>query len=106
MSGKFDLIVSNPPYIKKSDIEKLAPEVSIYEPSLALDGGHDGLECYRRLAPGIANLLYKNSYAVVEFGRGQHDDVRLILENTGMEFIAFKSDLSHEPRCVVVKYSG
>ena len=99
--GKFDLIISNPPYIKKSDIETLEPEVSIYEPYIALDGGDDGLGCYRRLAPQIMDLLNKCGYAVFEFGKRQHDDVRAIFEYAGMRFVSFGNDISSEPRCVV-----
>jgi len=102
MEGKFDLIISNPPYIKKSDIEKLAPEVSIYEPRLALDGGHDGLEFYRKLAPEMMGLLNKEGYAIFEFGKEQHLEIKEIFENAGMNFISFKNDLSDEPRCIIV----
>ena len=101
VEGKFDLIISNPPYIKKSDIETLALEVSIYEPRIALDGGDDGLGCYRCLAPQMMDLLNKCGYAVFEFGKWQHNDVRAIFECAGMRFVSFGNDLSNEPRCVV-----
>ncbi|TAN74534.1 MAG: peptide chain release factor N(5)-glutamine methyltransferase, partial [Magnetospirillum sp.] len=54
LDGRFDIIVSNPPYIRDGDIDGLAPEVAAFEPRLALAGGSDGLDCYRRLAPDIA----------------------------------------------------
>jgi len=104
MEGKFDLIISNPPYIKKSDIKKLAPEVSIYEPILALDGGDDGLECYRKLAPKLTGLLNKGGYAVFEFGKGQHYDIKGIFEDAGMNFVSFQNDLSGEPRCIIARH--
>lgn len=105
MDGKFDLIISNPPYIKNSDIEKLAPEVSVHEPRLALLGGDDGLDCYRQIASQIKNLLNEKAYIVFEFGKGQEEDVRKILEREGMKFISFKNDLTGTPRCIVVSTS-
>lgn len=98
---KFDLIISNPPYIKSSDIHDLAPEVSEYEPYVALDGGTDGLESYRLLLPQVRNLLSKNGKVVFEFGKGQEVEVKQIFESSGMRFIAFRNDLSGGARCIL-----
>jgi release factor glutamine methyltransferase len=100
---KYDLIISNPPYIKTSDIQGLEPEVADYEPKTALDGGDDGLRCYRDLAPYIASLLADNGFAILEYGMGQHNDVRSILENVGLQFVAFKNDLAGINRCIIVR---
>ncbi len=103
LGGRFDLIISNPPYIKNSDIDKLAPEVSIHEPRIALDGGVDGLDYYRRLASQTKHLLNENGYMVFEFGKGQENDVKKIFELAGMQVISFKNDMTATPRCIVVQ---
>jgi release factor glutamine methyltransferase len=102
LGGKFDIIISNPPYIKNSDIEDLAPEVSTYEPRLALAGGDDGLDCYRKLAFQTKDILNENGYIIFEFGKGQENDLRKILEQAGMRFVSLKNDLTGTPRCIVV----
>lgn len=81
--GKFDLIVSNPPYIASSVIETLAPEVKDYEPRLALDGDADGLSFYRRIVDKVPAYLYSSGYLVMEIGYDQADDVRGLLEKNG-----------------------
>jgi release factor glutamine methyltransferase len=103
VTGAFDLIISNPPYIKSCDIAGLEPEVSQYEPLGALDGGDSGLECYEELAPFINSFLSAGGYAILELGMGQDNDVKIILENAGLKFIAFKKDLAGINRCVVVR---
>jgi release factor glutamine methyltransferase len=105
VQGKYDLIISNPPYIKSSDIAGLEPEVAKYEPKGALDGGISGLQCYEDLAPYIAALLSINGFAILEFGMGQENDVKTILENAGLKFVAFRKDLAGIIRCIVVSAS-
>lgn len=102
MEGKFDLIISNPPYIKNSDIKELEPEVSAHEPYMALAGGEDGLDCYRLLASQINNLLKQDGYLILEFGMGQENSVKEIFENSGFRFVSFKNDLAGTTRCVVL----
>lgn len=80
-SGKFDLIVSNPPYIPREEIEVLQREVRDHEPRLALDGGADGLDCYRQLAAQCDVLLKPAGALLCELGMGQFADVRAIFEN-------------------------
>lgn len=106
VQSKFDLIISNPPYIKSSDICGLEPEVAEYEPKGALDGGASGLECYKDLAPHIASLISDNGFVVLEFGMGQQTDVRNIMENVGLTFVAFKQDLAGIIRCAVFSASS
>jgi release factor glutamine methyltransferase len=71
----FDLIISNPPYIPRSDIEALQPEVRDYDPRAALDGGLDGLDIYRRLIPEAVSFLVTDGWLFVEVGVGQASDV-------------------------------
>jgi release factor glutamine methyltransferase len=101
LSGPFDLIVSNPPYIRSADIAGLATEVRNYDPLGALDGGHDGLDAYRALIPQAAQLLAPQGVLVVEIGQGQHDDVRglMIAEGLAPEAPA-KADLAGIRRAV------
>ena len=72
---KFDLIVSNPPYIASAEIETLEPEVRDFDPRLALDGGADGLDFYRRLATGAAEFLRPGGKLMLEFGDGQAEAI-------------------------------
>ena len=101
--GEFDLIVSNPPYIASGEIERLAPEVAHHDPYLALDGGADGLEAYRRIAAGAARLLAPKGAILVEIGASQAPAVAgllrdggFLVENDGPSF-----DLGGRPRVVV-----
>jgi release factor glutamine methyltransferase len=103
ITGAYDVILSNPPYIRSADIAGLEPEVSRYEPALALDGGPDGLWAYRALAPEIALLLRPLGYAFVEIGAGQSEAVRGLFGEAGLEFVAFTSDLAGIPRVLTVK---
>ena len=83
VDGAFDIVVSNPPYIPASDIDGLEPEVSVYEPRLALDGGRDGLDAYRQIATGLDGVLKPGGLAAFEFGIGQAADVCRILHENG-----------------------
>jgi len=101
LSGGFDLIVSNPPYVRSADIARLAVEVRVHDPLLALDGGTDGLEAYRTLIPEAAGLLKPGGALVVEAGRGQADDVGALMAAAGlMAPWAPKTDLAGIPRAV------
>jgi len=84
LSGPFDLVVSNPPYIRSSDIAELAIEVRDHDPRLALDGGADGLEAYRALIPQAATLLAPRGALVVEAGHGQSDDIQGLMTAAGL----------------------
>jgi release factor glutamine methyltransferase len=83
LSGRFDLIVSNPPYVRSADITSLAPEVRDHDPHLALDGGRDGLEAYRRIAPQASRLLSPGGLLVLEIGQGQDGDVAGLVAAAG-----------------------
>jgi len=101
----YDVIVSNPPYIKTSDLAGLEPEVG-YEPVEALDGGPDGLFPYRDLAPVMARLLGPSGRAFLEIGAGRADDVAAVLTQSGLETIQQVPDLAGIPRVLVVGRRG
>ena len=84
LSGAFDLIVSNPPYIRSSDIAGLATEVRDHDPHQALDGGVDGLAAYRALIPQAGRLLEPGGTLVVEAGRGQGGDIEALMTAAGL----------------------
>jgi release factor glutamine methyltransferase len=102
LSGAFDLIVSNPPYISSGDIGALAPEVRDHDPRLALDGGPDGLDAYRRLAPETARLLAPRGSLVLEVGHDQSDAVEGLLTMAGLQLPgAPRADLAGIRRAVI-----
>lgn len=84
LSGAFDLIVSNPPYIRSADIADLAAEVRDHDPLAALDGGVDGLDAYRALIPQAACLLAPGAALVVEAGQGQSADIEALMKAAGL----------------------
>ncbi len=97
---KFDLIVSNPPYIPKSDVEDLEPEVKEYEPHLALVGGEDGLDCYRHIISNARGFLNDGGWLGFEVGIHQSDDVQKLMEIAGFKDISCANDLAGIERCV------
>ena len=101
--GSYDVILSNPPYIKTADIAGLEPEVSCYEPALALDGGPDGLTAYRALAPEIARLLGPGGYAFVEIGTGQDEAAGRLFGEAGLELRGIAADLAGIPRVLTMR---
>lgn len=84
LTGAFNLVVSNPPYIASADLPALPPEVRDHDPRLALDGGADGLACYRTIASRIGNLLTPGGLLALEIGAGQANAVAAIFEATGL----------------------
>jgi release factor glutamine methyltransferase len=100
-SGLFDLIFCNPPYIPSIEIESLAPDVSRFEPRLALDGGPDGLSVYRALAKLLPNLLKPGGFALLEMGQGQALAISGLF--AGLEIVRIAPDLSGIQRCVILR---
>lgn len=103
VDAAFDIVLSNPPYIPAAEIAALQPEVASFEPRLALDGGADGLDAYRRLAPAAARLLRPGGFAAFEVGLGQADSVAAIGHAAGLRQIATAADLAGVPRCVLFR---
>jgi release factor glutamine methyltransferase len=101
--GTFDLILSNPPYIPSGDIAGLMPEVAMYEPVAALDGGVDGLHAYRRILSQIPSLLRPNGAAVLELGQGQEAEVARLARMVGLEVQPARDDLGGIARALVVR---
>lgn len=101
ITGPFDMIISNPPYIPSQTIPTLEKEVREFDPFLALDGGGDGLDCYRSLVPDIARLLKPNGHAFLEIGQGQEKDVEAIFASYGLTLVSWKKDLQGINRCGV-----
>ncbi|MDH5762654.1 MAG: peptide chain release factor N(5)-glutamine methyltransferase [Nitrospinota bacterium] len=97
----FDFILSNPPYIPSKDIERLMPDIRNYEPQAALDGGPDGLNCYRSIVPNAFSCLNPGGHLIVEVGDGQSEAVKNILhDHGGFEDIEIVKDLSGRDRIV------
>ena len=100
---KFDLIVSNPPYIASAEIATLDPEVRDFDPRAALDGGADGLDFYRRLATEGKNFLQPNGKIMLEFGDGQADAIKKIFETEKWIVEAVQADYSQRARILVAR---
>lgn len=103
LSGPFDLIISNPPYIVTSVIPTLDRDVANFDPMLALDGGTDGLDAYRALIPSLSHLLSPGGFAVLEVGIGQISPVKSLMKQFNLVEITVANDLSGKERCVCAK---
>lgn len=104
VAEKFDLIISNPPYIASQEIEKLEPEVRIFEPRAALDGGVDGLDFYRKIAATAKNFLNKNGKIFLEIGFDQKEKVIEIFANAEFVLLDSQLDLSGVTRALCFKF--
>ena len=102
--GKFDMIVSNPPYITTQEMLELPDSVKNYEPHLALHGGTDGLDFYRSIAKNYAEALKPGGYLCFEFGFGQGDAVCRILEENGYTILERSRDYNQRERAVIARY--
>lgn len=102
LSGQFDLIVSNPPYIESAVIPGLMPEVALFEPTRALDGGEDGLEAYRVIVASLARLLAPGGVAILEIGAGQAEDVTALAVGAGLRKIALHADFGGISRALAL----
>ncbi len=103
LAGRFDLILSNPPYIPSGDIAGLMPEVAAFEPRSALDGGPDGLDAYRALLPGLPALLAPAGIAILELGAGQADAVGRLATTAGFSVADLRPDLGGVARAMVLR---
>ena len=101
VTGRFDIILSNPPYIPEADIAGLSPDVRNFDPSLALSGGPDGLDPYRLIASGAAAHLAGGGHVLVEIGAGQAEDIEAIFAGAGFRPTGRHRDLGGHARCLV-----
>ncbi len=99
--GKYDLIISNPPYIKKFDLKYLEKEVSFYEPKPALDGGLDGLSELKRVILNSSKLIKRNGKLVLEIAFDQAESVKNILKQNEFYINEIIKDLSKKNRCII-----
>jgi release factor glutamine methyltransferase len=104
--GKFDMIISNPPYITGEEMKTLQPSVKDYEPHLALYGGEDGLDFYRSIVENYKNALKPGGYLAFEFGEGQGDAICDILVQNGFTVLERTRDFNETERAVLAQYSG
>jgi release factor glutamine methyltransferase len=98
---KYDLVVSNPPYIKRSNLKYLESDVLKFEPKLALDGGLDGLSVIRKVINKTSELLKKNGKFILEIGFDQKNKVIKLLNNKGFYINSSVKDLANNDRCIV-----
>ena len=99
--GKYDLIVSNPPYISRCDLKYLENDVIKFEPKLALDGGLDGLSVIRKVIKKSSELLKKNGKFILEIGFDQKNKVIKLLNNKGFYINSTVKDLANNDRCII-----
>ncbi len=99
--GKYDLIISNPPYIKKTNLKYLERDVAKFEPKLALDGGLDGLSAIRQVIKKSSELIKKNGRLVIEIGFDQKMKVISLLKKEGFYINETNKDLGYNDRCIV-----
>ncbi|MEQ9115909.1 MAG: peptide chain release factor N(5)-glutamine methyltransferase [Rickettsiales bacterium] len=100
INEKFDLIISNPPYIKTDDINNLSRDVKEYEPHTALDGGKDGLDAYRVIISQAVTKLKPKGYLVFEIGMNQHQEIQMIAKENGFKLQEQVKDLAGIIRCI------
>lgn len=98
---KFDIIVSNPPYIPSSEIETLEPDVKNYDPRMALDGGKTGFDCYHEIAKITPQIMSDNAYILLEVGYNQAEAVAKIFQNANLKLIEIAKDLANINRCII-----
>jgi release factor glutamine methyltransferase len=106
LAGRFDLVLSNPPYIEHGALAGLMPEVARFEPARALDGGADGLAAYRAIIAALPGLLAPGGVAVLELGAGQADAVGELARAAGFDAPVLRRDLGGIARAMVLGRAG
>ena len=101
---KFDLIVSNPPYINKKDIKNLEDDVKKFEPKIALDGGNDGLDVIKKVIYKSKTILKKLGLLALEIGNGQYYKVSQILKEQGFREQLLIKDYQDNIRCILARF--
>jgi release factor glutamine methyltransferase len=100
VGGPYDLVASNPPYVRDADWAGLAPEITLYEPEEALLGGPDGLDVIRRLVPAAVEVLRPGGLLAMEVGQGQSRAVEALFERSDLRLLETQRDLAGIPRVV------
>lgn len=100
IAGRFDVVLSNPPYLAKDELSEVAPEVGEYEPRSALDGGDDGFAAYRTIVPELPSLLTPGGRVYLECGPGQAGPLSDMMAAVGLREIVRRHDLAGHARCV------
>ena len=100
-SGKYDLIISNPPYIKNFDLKNMDDEVAKYEPKLALDGGLDGLSEIRKVVSKSSELVKTHGKLILEIAHDQKNEVKKILKSNNFYVNNVVKDFAHKDRCII-----
>jgi release factor glutamine methyltransferase len=106
VTGPAALVVSNPPYIPSGDISGLPPEVRVWEPLQALDGGPDGLDIVRALLAAAPRVLAPGGWLIMEFGYGQREGVESLVRDSSLELVRVTIDLQQIPRTLVARAPG
>ncbi len=102
INGVWDVILSNPPYIPTQDISGLSPDVALFEPRLALDGGSSGLDCYRAITSFLPEIMAEDGLALLEVGSGQAADVAALATASGLKVAQIFCDLAGIERTIVI----
>ncbi|MFM7621973.1 MAG: methyltransferase [Alphaproteobacteria bacterium] len=102
LTGPFDIILSNPPYIPTEVCQTLDVAVRVFDPMMALDGGADGLQAYQDLMPHLKRLLAPTGMAFLEIGDTQAADVACIAEKKDLKIHSIEKDLENRDRCVII----
>ncbi len=102
INTSFDLIVSNPPYLTKSEYKDLSIEIKNFEPKIALDGGKDGLNFYRKLAKKVPEIMNKDAHLIIEIGENQLNSCKEIFKFSGLSYIKKVQDLQKKDRIMLL----
>jgi release factor glutamine methyltransferase len=102
LGGRFDIILSNPPYIATEECHTLDPNVRLFDPWMALDGGDDGLVAYRALMPQVRDLLTPGGHIFLEIGHTQAATVAFMAKENGLQVQGIEKDLENRDRCVIL----
>ena len=103
LQSRYDMVISNPPYIERAEIDALEPEVKEHEPMAALSGGDDGLDAYRQIFASLPKVLNPNGICVMEFGAGQEGAVAALAIENGLKVREIKEDLAAIPRAIIIE---
>jgi release factor glutamine methyltransferase len=106
MEGLFDLIISNPPYIKTADTRALQPEIRDWEPLMAVDGGGDGLDFYRKIIPAARGFLKGKGFLILEIGLNQAVEIKDMIKGAGYTEIKAIRDYAGVERIIQARWKG